>query len=76
MYAKRIGNTKIDCLTRPYLVDNGRIYTNPSEAQLRALGYKPLKERIEGGEPPLSFTVYYEEDDAFVYICYREESIG
>ena len=74
MYAKRISDTRIDCLTRPYLTVNGRIYTNPSEEQLRAAGYKPLKERTEG-EAPSTFSVYYEEDESFVYICYREEAI-
>ena len=72
MYAKRICETRIECLTRPYLFDNGRIYTNPSDAPLRAAGYKPLTERSGTSQPLSPFTVFYEEDDFSIYTCYKE----
>ncbi|MBQ7406781.1 MAG: hypothetical protein IKA53_01260 [Clostridia bacterium] len=73
MYAKRINKYRILCPDRPYLVADGRIYTNPTTAQLQRQGYKPLveKEPCPEGE----HYVYYEEDEKNVYICYggREE---
>lgn len=72
MYAKRIGKTQISCPSAPYLIESGRIYTNPTEQQLRAAGYKPLVERT--AMPTTPFSVYYDEDDTCIYICYREEA--
>ena len=74
MYAKRISEVRIECLAAPYLSQNGRIYTNPSDAQLRAAGYKPLTDRPGEKEPTRPFTIYYEEDDDYIYTCYREEA--
>ena len=73
MYAKRINEQKIHALTRPFLVLDGRIFTNPSEQQLRAAGYKPLIERATEEKPPKVYSLYYEEDDERIYLCYRRE---
>lgn len=73
MYAKRIDAGRIHCPDRPYLIENGRIYTNPSEAQLRLAGYKPLVERPCPKEIENAYTIYYEEDEAHIYLCYRGE---
>ena len=71
MYAKRINETEILALSHPYLTENGWVYTNPTEVQLRQAGFKPLVLREGEKEPPL-YTVYYEEDEEKIYICYRE----
>lgn len=77
MYAKRIDSGRIHCPDRPYLIENGRIYANPTEKQLRLAGYKPLVDRPLPEETESAYTVYYEEDEANVYQCYRrEEAIG
>lgn len=73
MYAKRINSGRIHCPTRPYITDNGRIYTNPTEEQLKNAGYKPLVDRPCPKEAEAAYTLYYEEDDDFVYRCYRAE---
>ena len=73
MYAKRIDENRIHCPDRPYLIMDGRIFTNPSEEQLRLAGYKPLVERPCPPEIARAHTIYYEEDDAHVYLCYRGE---
>jgi hypothetical protein len=77
MYAKRIDSGRIYCPERPYLIENGRIYTNPTEYQMRRAGYKPLVDRPCPAELEAAYTLYYEEDDAHIYRCYRgEEEIG
>lgn len=73
MYAKRIDEGNIHCPVRPYLITDGRIYTNPSEEQLRLAGYKLLIERPCPPELERAHTIYYEEDENYVYLCYRGE---
>ena len=73
MYAKRMDDGRIRCLERPYLIENGRIYTNPTEQQLKNAGYKPLVERSCAPEVEASYTIHYEEDDANIYLCYRAQ---
>ena len=78
MYAKRINKYRIHCPTRPYLIIDGRIYTNPSAAQLYNAGYKPLVEKAPcPKEIESEHVVYYEEDEKNVYICYcgREDRL-
>lgn len=77
MFAKRIDGNSIHCPDRPYLIMDGKIFTNPSEEQLRLAGYKPLVERPCPPEIERAYTIYYEEDENNVYLCYRgEEEIG
>ncbi len=72
MYAKRIDENRIHCPSRPYLKENGRIYTNPTPAQLKQAGYKPLIEKQPcPKEIEHAHVIYYEEDESYVYICYR-----
>ena len=73
MYAKRIDESSIHCPDRPYLIMDGRIYANPSEEQLRLAGYKPLVERPCPLALERTHTIYYEEDENYVYLCYRGE---
>jgi hypothetical protein len=77
MFVKRIDESRIHCPDRPYLIMDGRIFTNPSEAQLRLAGYKPLVEKPCPPALERIHTIYYEEDESYVYLCYRgEEEIG
>lgn len=72
MYAKRIDGYRIHCPGRPYLKENGRIYTNPTHEQLRCAGYKPLVEKSPcPKEIEHAHIIFYEEDENYVYICYR-----
>ena len=73
MYAKRIDESRIHCPDRPYLIMDGKIFTNPSEQQLRLAGYKPLVERSCPPELERAHMIYYEEDESYVYLCYRGE---
>lgn len=73
MYVKRISTGRIHCPDRPYLIEKGRIFTNPTPEQLRQAGYKPLVERPCPKEIENSYTIYYEEDNDHVYLCYRGE---
>ena len=73
MYVKRIDNARIHCPERPFLIENGRIYTNPSAEQFNKAGYKPLVERPCPPDIAAAHTIYYEEDEAHVYLCYRGE---
>ena len=78
MYAKRIDTYRIHCPARPFLILEGRIHTNPSEAVLRRAGYKPLIEKHPcPREIENEHIIYYEEDEKNVYICYRgrEETV-
>ena len=72
MYAKIINRHRIHCPQRPYVIAGGRIYTNPSHAELRRAGYKPLVEKHPcPKEIENEHVLYYEEDAEHVYICYR-----
>ena len=76
MFVKRISETCIRGVNRPFLIKDGRICTNPTEAELRAAGYKPLIERPCPKEAERFYTICYEEDENAVYLCYREEVQG
>lgn len=71
MFAKRIDEYNIVCPERPYIIADGKIFTNPSEEQFRLAGYKPLVERQCPPEIESAYTIYYEEDENNVYLCYR-----
>ena len=71
MYAKRIDKYRILCPDRPYLITDGRIFTNPTKAQLRSQGYKPLVEKAPCPKAlEREHFIYYEEDEENVYVCY------
>ena len=78
-YGKLI-NGVFEPFTGRYIRHNGRVYSNPTETTLRALGYKPLSEseRPEDREGYYISAVYTETDTQIIqeynYIELSEET--
>lgn len=76
----KLTNGTFKPFTGRYIRHNGRVYSNPTEATLRALGYKPLTkaERPEEREGCYISAVYTETDteiiQSYEYVEMPEET--